>query len=94
MKTEKTAIEKYRSKLTGDKETNYSLSRATRKTKRSSVQNPAVRNHDKIWARQNRQKAEAFADQLSKIFQPHDRSQHELPMGIDDVNIELALPGE
>ncbi|KAL0107445.1 hypothetical protein PUN28_015783 [Cardiocondyla obscurior] len=60
----------YLKNLTNSKESEYSLWKATRKLKRPKIYNPPIRRSDNTWARDNRSKAEAFADHLEKTFQP------------------------
>lgn len=95
-KLKEKSIEKYLCELTDDKDTNYSLWRATRKTKRSIVHNPPIRRDDGTWIREHKQKADAFADHLAKIFQPNDGPQLEQFMSSnpEEGGFELVSPTE
>ena len=67
--------ESYRSyleNLTAGEDTNFSLWKATRKTKRPNKQIPTIRKQDGTWAKSNGEKADAFANHLAEIFKPND----------------------
>ena len=59
------------SNLSDDKETDYSLWKATKFLKRPKNHIPPIRKEDGGWARESAQKAELFAQYLASTFQPH-----------------------
>jgi len=67
------SVEAYLQALTDDASTDYALWKATRPFKRPTMHVPPVRKHDSTWARNNKEKAETFADHLEKTFQAHEK---------------------
>jgi hypothetical protein len=58
---------------------------------------PPVRKHDSTWARNNKEKAETFADHLEKTFQPHEKRTMDNPRRIEKAlnqTIPLITPKE
>ena len=84
-KLKEASIASYLENLTADADTEYSLWKATRKLKRSITQVPPIRKSDGTWARDNKEKAEAFAEHLADIFKPNNK------MCIRDSSITLYL---
>lgn len=68
------SLKDYVSNLTPEKESNYSLWKATKKVKNSVLHKPPIRKTDGTWAKSNMEKAETFSELLSSIFQPN--SEH------------------
>jgi len=66
-------IQEYLSKLSVTPETNYSVRKAIKKLKRPQIYHPPIRKQDGSWARREKEKAENFAEHLSKIFKPNPR---------------------
>lgn len=64
------SVEAYLQALTDDASTDYALWKATRPFKRPTMHVPPVRKHDSTWARNNKEKAETFADHLEKPSKP------------------------
>jgi glutamyl-tRNA reductase len=67
------SVETYLQALTDDASTDYALKKATRRLTRQTMYIPEVRKHDSTWARNNKEKAETFADRLEKTLQPHEK---------------------
>jgi len=63
------SVEAYLQTLTDDASTDYSLWKSTKRLERPTLHIPPVRKHDRTWARNNKEKAEAFADYLERTFQ-------------------------
>lgn len=57
--------------LASQKDTNYSLWKSTKKTKRSIRAIPPIRKGLGPWARDNEQTADLFAENLAEILQPN-----------------------
>lgn len=76
-------ISSYLSSLTGQKDTEYSLWKATKSLKRPTISSTPIRNEDGTWARSGKAKAELFAKYLEETFQP-------LPRQTANENVEIA----
>ncbi|WP_333765272.1 hypothetical protein, partial [Streptomyces sp. IBSBF 2390] len=72
-------MKSYLLSLSADKETNYSLWKATKK-KNVVDHHPPIKKSDGTWAKNNKEKAEEFAEHLSSIFQPN--------VGTSDIVVE------
>lgn len=72
LKLNDNSFSSYLGKLTADESTNYSLWKATKRIKTPITQIPPIKRSDGSWARDNRSKAEVFADHLAGIFQPNE----------------------
>lgn len=71
-------ISKYLRGLSAEKETEYSLWKATKSIKRPKIPEPPIRKDDGTWARSDKEKAHLFAEHLEKIFQPlHRQTENE-----------------
>jgi hypothetical protein len=57
--------------LTQTKSTDCSLWKATKKIKQAKKSSPPLRTSQGTWARTNIKKAQAYAENLAKVFQPH-----------------------
>lgn len=66
------SYEKYVENLSAKKERNYSLWKATKSLKKPIVPVPPIRKMDGKWAKNNKEKAETFADHLEEIFRPNE----------------------
>jgi hypothetical protein len=64
------SIHEYLINLTATKATDYSLWKATRKMNNSQTHIPPIRLADGKWARDYKEKAQAFANHLQTVFQP------------------------
>lgn len=71
LKLKEESVNSYLQNLSADKETEYSLWKATKRIKTPIAQIPPIRKEDGSWARSNKQKAEVFADYLTHVFQPN-----------------------
>ena len=63
-------IQNYLQGLTPTDATDYSLWKGTRKIKQPQHQIPPIRINRNTWARTDKQKATAFAEHLTSVFQP------------------------
>lgn len=83
--------------LRADKETDYSLWKITKTIKRPITQIPPIKKKDGTWARSNKQKAETFADHLTKIFKPNDTHTDisvDKNMNLVEEEVKLVTPRE
>jgi hypothetical protein len=89
-------IQDYLKGLTPTEVTNYSLWKATRKTKRPQHHIPPIRINHNTWARKDKQKTTAFAEYLTSVFQsfPFRLSVMEEGTISNDLNAphQMALP--
>lgn len=65
-------VESFLMELTADSTSDYSLWRVTKILRRPTSQRLPLRKRDGIWARNDQQKANAFAEHLKNVFQPND----------------------
>lgn len=72
------SINSYLSNLTGQGNTDYSLWKASKKIKTPIQQVPPIRKLNRQWAKNNEEKAQAFADHLVNVFQPNVAAQEDL----------------
>lgn len=77
--------EHFISKLTGHRDTEYSLWKATKQLKRLITQAAPIKNADGKWVRSNQEKANTFADHLAYIFTPN-------PSTTDESRLEDTPP--
>lgn len=70
----------------------HSLWKATRKFKRPILQASPIRQTDGNWARSNDEKAQVFAEHLSKVFTPLDNTEHEEISSYLDAACQLSPP--
>lgn len=73
------SLKNYLSNLTAEKESNYSLWKATKKLKNTVAHSAPIRKTDGTWAKSNKEKAEVFAEHLANIFQPN--------IGVSDIDV-------
>ncbi|KAL1448307.1 hypothetical protein WDU94_003690 [Cyamophila willieti] len=66
------SLNQYLNELTPDKNTDYSLWKATKSLKRPILQAPPLQRSDGSWIRDNSAKATAFANHLADIFTPNE----------------------
>lgn len=64
------SLNKYLRGLSGHKESDYSLWKATKGLKRPKEQMPPIKKVDGTWARSPKDKADIFAEHLEETFQP------------------------
>lgn len=64
------SFQDYLQELTPTKSTDYSLWKATKRLKQPSQPVPPIRKEDGTWARCEKEKADVFANHLTKVFQP------------------------
>lgn len=62
--------------LTCEKDTDYSFWKITKRTKRLKIQNSPLRKTNGLWATNNQEYVDIFADCVENTFQSHDM-QHE-----------------
>jgi hypothetical protein len=82
-------MNKYLSELTDDKVTDYSLWTVTGRMKRQRLHNPPIRTPYRIWAKDNQQKDEAFANYLEQTFQPNENQDE--PQLLEQVGEEMDI---
>lgn len=68
------SVQNYLENLSATQNTDYSLWKATSKLKRPTSNIPPIRKNDGTWARNDREKAETFAQHLVKVFTPFERN--------------------
>lgn len=89
--TKNEAINKFLRELSAQKETDYSLWKATKGLKRPIIQVPPIKNEKGCWIRNPKEKAELFASHLEETFQPNSRLTADENVTIvtktDEVNI-------
>lgn len=73
-KLKEDSFNRFLEKLTPDAETNYSLWKTTKNMKNPITTIPPILRNDGTWARNNKEKAETFAEHLAQIFQPNDQN--------------------
>jgi len=73
------------------KDTNYSLSKITKAASRTVKYIPPIRTTNGSWARTDKDKAEAFATYLTKVFTPHKMPTTVTPT-ITDCQHEYRIP--
>jgi hypothetical protein len=91
------SIEAYLQELTDDASTDYSLWKATKGLKRPTMNIPPLRKQDRKWARDDKEKAEVFAEHLERTFQPNgDQTMDHLQRreGTQIQQIPLVTPKE
>lgn len=91
------AYENYIKNLSATKETDYSLWKATKNTNRPIKRIPPLKKTDGTWAKDNKDKAELFADHLEKIFQPNEINSNSCLVEdyiVDDSTIALFTQKE
>lgn len=87
-------ITKYLQGLSAEKDSNYSLWRATKRIRRSIVNAPPVRRVDGSWVRGNQDRANLHADHLESVFQPHEslkENMAELDQDVDDSKEDINI---
>lgn len=85
------SLKNYLSNLSAEKESNYSLWKATKKFKNTVAHRAPIRKSDGSWAKSNHDKSEVFAEHLTGIFQPNiDLSD----IDVDNIsnNFENSIP--
>ena len=68
---QKLSVNSFLNKVTADSSTDHSLWEATKYLKRPKIQVPALRKDSRNWARNNQERADAFAEHLQNRFQPN-----------------------
>jgi hypothetical protein len=53
---------------------------------------PPVTKHDRTWARNNKEKAEAFTDHLERTFQPNDERTMDNLRRMEETQIQKIPP--
>ena len=87
-------ISKYLLGLSEQKDTEYSLWKATKGLKRPKMHVPPIKNTDGTWAKSDQQKAALFANHLEETFQPLPRQTENenttMVNKIDDLEIKYV----
>lgn len=96
-KLKEASVSNYLNNLTADKETEYSLWKATKTLRRPIMQAPPIRMPNGSWARDNKQKADLFANYLEEIFSPNEAAD-DIPLqeieNTENEEIHLVTPKE
>ena len=74
------SLKNFLSNLSPEKDTNYSLWKATKKRLSTVTYRPPIKRNNGTWAKSNNEKAAIFAEHLSEIFKPY--------MDYSDINVE------
>lgn len=84
----------FTSNLTPSEDTNYSLWKITRSFNRPRRPIPPLMLSNGSWAKDNKEKAEAFAEHLCKVFKPNDAPRPQNPeiQQILESPTQLSLP--
>lgn len=85
----------YTESLSASAATDYSLWKATKRIKRPTQPVPPLRKQNGIWAKSDKEKAEAFAEYFCNVFQPHagvPGAQDEEILEYLDTPLQLSLP--
>jgi hypothetical protein len=86
------SIKAYLQALTDDASTDHSLWKVTRSLKQLTMHIPPVRKHNRMWAWNNKEKAEAFADHLERTFQPNEGRTMDNLRRIEETQIQKIPP--
>jgi hypothetical protein len=71
-----------------DASTDYSMWKATKSLERPTMNIPLVRKQDHTWARNNKEKAEVFAEHLARSFKPNEEKNMDTPRRIEDTQVK------
>lgn len=82
------AIGSYLESLTAKKDSNYSLWKAVKGTKRPKISAPPIKINQNEWAREDKEKADVFAAHLEQTFKPYDGQE------VYDGSNRLELPSD
>lgn len=93
-------IQEYLAGLSATEANGYSLWKATKKLKQLQKSIPPIRKNDDTWARDNNEKAYAFADHLAKVFEPfpsqltakEEQGDHTSPISGDSPRLTSSVP--
>ena len=91
------SIEAYLQELTDDASTDYSLWKATKRLKRPIMNILPLRKQDRTWAKDDKEKADVFAEHLERTFQPNGEQTMDNPRrreGTQIQQIPLVTPKE
>jgi hypothetical protein len=92
LETKQRSIEAYLREISDDSSTEYSLWKATKRLKRPTINIPPVRKQDRAWARNNKEKAENFAEHLERTFKPNEEKTIDTPRRIVEKQIKQIPP--
>ena len=85
------SLNKYLSELINNKNTDYSLWKATKVIKRTIQQNYPIKMCKNEWARKSSQKVKIFSEHLVKTFSPVEQCSSRLPsIEYKDTEVEIA----
>ena len=88
---EDVSLNKYLSELTNNKNTDHSLWKATKATKRPIEQNCPIKMSNNEWVRNNSQKVKIFSEHLVKTFSPVEQCSSRFPsIQYKDTEVEIA----
>lgn len=85
----------YTSQLSPTEATNYSLWKASRGFKRPKIPVPPIMKPNATWAKNNKEKANVFAQHLCSVFKPNDDRQNQYEEEIESIlnaPNQLSLP--
>lgn len=74
------SLKTHLSNLSAEKETQYSLWKATKKSKNKVAHSAPIKKPDGTWAKSDKEKTEIFAEHLAGIFQPN--------IGVSDIDVD------
>ena len=86
------SISSYLQQLNADEETDYSLWKATKRIKRPITSIPPIRANNGPWARDNKQKADLFAEHLADTFTPNQGNMDHVMNNINNPRSENITP--
>jgi hypothetical protein len=75
-----------------DISTDYSLRKGTKRLKQPTMNIPLVRKQNHTWARNNKEKAEVFAEHLERNFKPHEEKTMDTLRRIEDTQVKWIPP--
>lgn len=79
---------RYINSLTAEKDTEYSLWKASKGLKRPQAQNSPIKADERTWARSDKQKADLFAAHLAETFKPFPRQTMDENINLTNVNAD------
>lgn len=91
-KLKEETVNSYLQGLSAYSDTDHSLWKATKKIKRTITSVPPIKSNHGSWAREDKQKADLFAQHLAEVFTPNQAQTHHLTNYIDNPNSEKIRP--
>lgn len=84
-------ISQYLQGLSAEKDTNYSLWKATKRIKKPVFNAMPIRKRDGSWARSSQEKADTLADHLESVFQPNPPMDSDQELILEDNNNQVPI---